>query len=57
MELSFLVDGDIYKAELHKEKCCTEQEKTEMIVIRLFEHDKSIILKSYSEDDDIADIR
>ena len=67
IELSFLVDGHVYKAVLHKEKSCTEERQTkhilntvsnkvflqvkrsELVTISLFEQDKSILLKSYSE--------
>ena len=57
VELSFLIDGDIYKAVLQKEKTFTEEEKTEVITIRLFEQDKSIFLKSYSEDNETPILR
>ena len=32
IELSFLVDGHVYKAVLHKEKSCTEERHTKHIL-------------------------
>ena len=57
VELSFLVDGDMYKAVMQKEKSCTELEKSELVTIRLFEQDRSILLRSFTEENGKVDLR
>ena len=37
IELSFLVDGHVYKAVLHKEKSCTEERQTKHILNIFFQ--------------------
>ena len=56
VELSFLVDGDMYKAVMQKEKSCTELEKSELVTIRLFEQDRSIFLR-FTEENGKVDLR
>ena len=56
VELSFLVDGDMYKAVMQKEKSCTELQKSELVTIRLFEQDRSILLR-FTEENGIVDLR
>ena len=57
MELSFLVEGDMFKAVMQKEKSCTQLEKTELVTIKLFEQDRSILLKSFTVDNGKAELR
>ncbi len=56
VERSFLVDGDMYKAVMQKEKSCTELQKSELVTIRLFEQDRSILLR-FTEENGIVDLR
>ena len=57
VELSFLVDGDMYKAVMQREKSCTELEKSELVTIKLFEQDQSILLQSFTNENGKAEIR
>ena len=52
-----MVDGDMYKAVMQKEKSCTELEKSEVVTIRLFEQDRSILLRSFTEENGKVDLR
>ena len=51
-----MVDGDMYKAVMQKEKSCTELQKSELVTIRLFEQDRSILLR-FTEENGIVDLR
>ena len=57
VELSFLVDGDMYKAVMQREKSCTELEKSELVTIKLFEQDQSILIQSFTKENGKAEIR
>ena len=52
-----MVDGDMYKAVMQREKSCTELEKSELVTIKLFEQDQSIILQSFTNENGKAEIR
>ena len=71
VELSFLVEGESYKvtlapvlelnmsaqASMAREKTWTEEERREQVTIRLFERDKSIILRSLTVDNKQTELR
>ena len=57
VELSFSVAGDMYKAVMQREKSCTELEKSELVTIKLFEQDQSILLQSFTKENGKAEIR
>ena len=57
MELSFLVDGESYKASMAREKTWSDVERKELVTIRLFERDKSIILRSLTADNKETEVR
>ena len=57
MELSFLVDGEVYKATMAKEKTYSTKERKEMVTIKLFERDKSIVLTGLTQDHQETEVR